>query len=282
MAASIAPDWATLPEAELLARVRVLARSGHTANAPLHPYLSNLRPLHDGDGELVARLAIYPHSKVDLGWEFEHPGVVTVGGLRASALTSIMGLARGRASTAARDAAVPTVPADVLATWATEQASLIAEMGIEPAAQASCATVVHCCGGDTGPMSIAQTAGGWLDADGICAWADGLREIVVLQDATLSVEQDRRGSFELAPNVIAVAMGVGAILRHTAHVMPGSLNERLLRAVAVAWNLSLDELVAGMEVSSRDTPVVVIIGQRDGEEAVHSHVRILRRPARDS
>src|SRR3546814_4517966 len=70
-------------------------------------------------------------------------GWITIAGLRANRMRNVQGVLLGEAVTAARNAANPTVNTSTLATWASEQAQLVARTVDDEEIQAKAAEVVQ-------------------------------------------------------------------------------------------------------------------------------------------
>jgi hypothetical protein len=151
-------DWLKISDAELLSRLNPVRKDERTTSST-----DNLMRLvkDSTTGKAFGRAKISTRAL----WEFASSGWVTVSGLRANRLTNVDGVLAGEAITAARDLAIPIVPADVLVAWATEQAMLILGARVEDERKARAAEVVLECGGDIGQLPIVQWAGEWLNTE---------------------------------------------------------------------------------------------------------------------
>jgi hypothetical protein len=123
---------------------------------------------------VAGRACIVPHSLYS-------DGVIAVGGLRAGGLTGIAGILRGRSKRAARDIAEIVVPATELARWATEQSRLVADVFKKPEDLASCAGVIHLCGGDATALPLVRLGTSWLSTSEL-ANRKGLPSELILID----------------------------------------------------------------------------------------------------
>jgi hypothetical protein len=96
----ITGDWQTIPANELIARIQLVDPETITADQALAGFVENIRPIHDSDGTLAARLAVYPYGEFfgDAGY----PGVVSTAGLYGDSLLGLMGLMRGRPASVTR------------------------------------------------------------------------------------------------------------------------------------------------------------------------------------
>lgn len=282
----VAPTWSTAPADDLIARV-CLDAEALTYGDGFAAYVPNLRPLHDAEGALLGRMAIFPESEFEFAWA--PPGVVTVGGLRATLINGVMGVLTARPTTAARNGALPTVGSEVLARWATEQASLLAAMNLRAETAADTAATVAACGGDTGALPIAETAKGWMSQDDLHAWARGRSRIVVVGDYEVWGHRQARTEFSIAPDVVSVAGDASALVRGGMGSWPlhdtvvdgvlfGSLEERVRHLVADAWGISYDELLAQADLAKDNDSRTVEYGTRDGSPIASVWIDVLHRP----
>jgi hypothetical protein len=114
---------------------------------------------HWMDGAVFGRAALWP-STIN-----ERPGALTVGGLRVTGISHILGVVSGDATTAARDLGSMQVPAEALSKWAAEQATLIKTSEISEDRQALCAEICLECGASVFGLPIARWGGIWLNPD---------------------------------------------------------------------------------------------------------------------
>jgi hypothetical protein len=286
----VSDDWTSLDPDALLARTAGPTRRRRrkeTFTAERQRVANNIRELHSSE-TCVGRAAITPSPFAHDAFEAIE-GVVTVGGLRACHTTYVAGLFLGTSERAARDSAMPVVPSDTLADWASGQAALAKQTWAEPELQYECAAAIALCGGDTADLPIGLIEGRWLSAEQVEAWALGLNEIVVVQDAHASIERSKPGDFQLVDNVIATSGGQPALLqtRETwldwptgawnGRLSSSSLMGRVATATAKAWSMSLEELEQLSEFATDDQDVHGTIATRDGEPIVYYHVSKLRR-----
>ncbi|WP_295437168.1 ATP-binding protein [uncultured Thiodictyon sp.] len=144
-----ANDWRTVSGDQLL--IRALIGSLPLVIRPSLGCAGNLRELR---GELTHGRACIHANQGDL--LAPAIGIVTIGGLRAAALSYIGGvLIGGEPETVARNTAFPTAPLPVLGGWATEQAQLLSVSDLAPWSKVRCACVVLALGGEPGDLPIA-------------------------------------------------------------------------------------------------------------------------------
>src|SRR3546814_20484850 len=79
-------------------------------------------------------------------------------------MLNLEGVLLGEAVTAARNAANPTVNTSTLATWASEQAQLVARTVDDEEIQAKAAEVVLECGGKIADLKIVKWGADWLNS----------------------------------------------------------------------------------------------------------------------
>ncbi len=288
-----ASDWVSMPALQLLYRIEPeLAKEEFTERAAV--YASLLEILRDSTGAPIGRVCIDP-------WVGDHsrsvsPGVVTVGGFASSRLFGLAGILIGATDRAARDVGIPFVDGTQLASFASRQATMLNEVEFgddQSEILRECASTVRMLGGDTGPLPIAYSRGGYMSFTDVVRWARGLRttEVVIVQDAAESLER-RRGPFELLPNVLVTDVGQRQFLSGDspwtiidwpvsdaelplgfhAHTAAGSCIE----ALAEGWDVNILELLARSERSTDEISVAAEIGEREGKPVTKDHVDIIR------
>jgi hypothetical protein len=217
-------DWLKIKDVELIARLNPLL-DGKTETSKADRAL--MKPLVDKNGTVYGRGFISPSQysySPDGGW-------VTISGLRASRLHNVQGVLLGEAVTAARDSAQPLATKEALATWATQQAQLIAKHVGDEERQAMSAEVVLECGGDVGTLKIVKWGADWLD---VHEFSDKLRattELVISFRGEVEYDEDRdevhpkefRQEFKQSDDVALVLKHDGGILRLLGYSWPRAL-----------------------------------------------------------
>ncbi len=178
----IAYDWLKLEEPKLLSRLSSTTPSNDGLE---NNSASRLRCLVGRDGHVFGRAAIRPPS-----WKDENEGCVSVGGLRASSVSWITGLFQGRETTASRNSAVVDVPAEVLSSWATEQASLLEKANVDDETKAHGASIVLLCGGSIRELAFARFKGSWRSCEAIAKSLVELNEITVIFENDIQYDED--------------------------------------------------------------------------------------------
>jgi hypothetical protein len=292
-----ANDWLAISGADLLHRLVDEDNDTHPPLAVLGEFLEKL----DASGPCLGRVAVTPRSSVR-----RRPvrGVVTVGGFRATTLSGLAGVLVGDSSRAARDIAIPQVDIEDLADFATRQALRLSKLLSDPEQLEECAATIRMLGGATGPLPIAQSARGWRTFNDIVLDVAHMREVVLVQNATLSIEERENKSITLNDNVLAVEVGQPGILQGTRYsrdwllwpsrALTGdnaywdfhayTLEGLAVEAIAQAWKVSPDEVVENAvwsdEIGSDsedDTGRKVPVGLR-GAGIVYLRGDLIRRP----
>ncbi|MEX0613830.1 MAG: ATP-binding protein [Pirellulales bacterium] len=217
-----AGDWLNIADAELLRRLSFTQDN----EKPAGSMVTLMRHLNSADGNVFGRATISPDSYYRAG-----SGCVTVSGLRANPLSNVQGVLAGEAITAARDVALPMVPKDILAAWATEQAELLLEARLDEERKARAAETVLECGGDIGKLPIVRWGGKWLSADDFMKKVASVEELVLNFAGEFSYDEDQdpmhprefKDDFEESKTVIMVPRHDGSIVNARGIKWPGSL-----------------------------------------------------------
>ena len=145
----------------------------------------------------------------------------------------MQGVLAGEAITAARDVAVPLVPKEVLAAWATEQAGLLLETRIDEERKAMAAETVLECGGDIGGLPIVRWGGEWLNAHDFAKKITDMKELVLNFEGEFRYDEEEdqmhprefKNDFEELEIVITVPKHNGSIVNARAINWPACLYE---------------------------------------------------------
>ena len=216
-------DWLDLEDEALLTRLDPLSEKRPSSK-------SLMSTIKDPAGQVFGRAFIKPERfmfKSDGGW-------VTVGGLRTKQLANVQGVLLGEILTAARDSAVPTIPKELLATWATDQARRIAASNIDEEQKAESAEVVLECGGQPVDLPILMWGDEWIDSENFRKRIATLDEVVISFDGGFDYDEDQDGvhprdfrdNFVVGQDVIVVPRRNGAILSVGRQSWPNSITGR--------------------------------------------------------
>lgn len=201
-------DWISIEPSEFLKRLPSARNRPNESEEELESFrrkaANNLRPLFDSDRNPIGRALVtvgyasHNNHGVDLS------GVVTVGGLRACALSGIAGALLGTPMRASRDVAKPIVDEVELARWATEQAGLVPALWEDPTLQAACARYIRMLGGDTVDLPICQNQGQWCSAASVRERSDLPDEVIFVDPFTVEYNLKHIEDYTLLPNVFVV------------------------------------------------------------------------------
>ena len=167
-------DWLNIEEDRLFSRL-LGAVSGNKEKTSIKP--SRLRKLTGQDGTIYGR-AMVETSEFG-GWR---KGCISVGGLRASDISLIRGVLIGQEITVLRNKAAIAAPVEVLAAWASEQATLIYDASLIDEDKARGAAVILLFGGKIGSLPFARWRGEWLSTEEIKELLTASEEVAVLLD----------------------------------------------------------------------------------------------------
>ena len=280
-----ANDWLRMNGSSLFSRLRV-PEEHHWQEKGIGSYSQNLRILTDKAGKVHGRAAI-------LGFDnyyWEHYGCVTVGGLAAARLDGIGGILLGTVQTVARNVAIPTVPRETLANWATVQAQLIAASSLSPKEKHRAAGVVMQCGGDPGELPFVIHAHEYLNRVQIEELLREKEEIVMFEhdeveydeDADDCLPRDFKEKFEPDKELMFVSdfklsiLTIGnqawpqMIFREDSSNAPKTYSELIRSVVRTVWGPDFDE--------STD---IRLVGGVGGFAEIEREVTILTRPTHE-
>ena len=175
-------DWLDLEENRLLAR---LAGSAFEEKQISCGRASRLRLLAGRDGKVFGRAMVETYT-----WGSNGRGCVSVGGLRACDISVIRGVLVGRETTVSRNEALIAALADVLAKWASDQATLIFDASLSDEEKARGAEVILLFGGEIGNLPFAKWKGEWISTDLLKESLSELDEIAVLLGGRIRYDED--------------------------------------------------------------------------------------------
>ena len=290
-----ASDWKTIDGITLLKRIIGPKNIDDKSLQDNLDILKNgLQLLKNSSGETVGRACVF-NTNYTHGKYFHTNGIVTVGGFRASELSGIVGILLGEPYRASRDIAIPIIEQNKVNEWATEQAGLIVKVIRDPERLSDIASVIKRLGGCIGDLPIALNSNGWVSSKDISERKNTPEEVLIVQDASLSIAQSENGKIILNDNVYAVNVGRPGIFqggmssfidwpefefvhdnKHWQfHIY--SLVGSIIEALSINWSCSMQEIVDAMEFSDDEKQIKREIGKVDGK-LVELSVDIIRNP----
>jgi len=295
-----ANDWVTIEPHRLLRRLTLHAEE-HTASYTrsfARSLLDNFRTLKDDTGKPIGRGCVWP-----VGAPFQLPSHVTAGGFRGTHRLEVAGLFLGRSASSTRYHAVSVAHGNSPAAreWATEQAQLIAKVDLDAWPASHAASVVRSIGAETGPLPIAIAKHGLISFEEMRK-IKGLPNQVILVPSypeeprwwqAFERQMGHRDDNRLLENVFIV---LSARMRSGLFPAPRtdplnrgqhptwtrfwmSLWGAAMEAVALAWDVDLDDMLEVSEIAGRNKQFTAVIGlDENGQESSHPDVDILCKP----
>ena len=252
-----ASDWLTLDGPELLTRLTLFVEVRQEVRA----WGSFVRVIGDSTGAILGRASILgTHVSLRM-----RPGVITVGGLRASEVAGLAGVVVGSAESAARDRASPLASDDERMSWASKQAELIATSISDSRLRLTCASWVLAFGGDPGELPIALRGQEFVNREALERWNDAPDEIILLRLGELEVTG---GAYELYPHVLCI----DEVPLDRALARAARPRDAIKQALARAWNCSPDEISISQDSQAR------AVGRWSGFPYKPSSIMIIRKP----
>lgn len=298
-----ASDWISMQGSKLIRRL--LGPSGKKRGSEIATLIKtiepNLRLIRSTTGEIVGRACVFERKQRKRNYgefdEYSSAGIVTIGGFRSCDLSGIFGVLVAKPHTAARNIGVPIAGLEDLQPWASEQARLNFEYSMDSEDQSEAAAIIRALGGSTQKLHVAEDASGWKSAEDISKeqFDD---EILILQDASLSLARRDFGEIVLHKNVFAVDVGRPGILQTRRHDVwidwppegdlesnwdanwrfhSNTLQGALMEAIATAWGIPLRQILKISQQSTDNQSIKKEIGSCDGKPVVLS-VDVVRRP----
>ncbi len=291
-----ANDWITMPAMNLLKRIigeSYFKELGKAEKKFLLDISKNMTLITEDNGDIVGRLALYKEERIK-NERFNIDGVVTVGGMKTSGLTGLLGILTGKSHRASRDVGVPNVAETQLEKWATKQAELLSKMNLDIDTQIVCASVIRSCGGKTSSLKIVNHKNGAICYDELKEIIKNtvLKEFIVLFSAGVNIyEKENNCKINFNENVIWCDSSVPGVLQtrnSDIHIdlvkykndwfHSRSLKGVTTEAFAEVWCSSVDEILSCSDESSDEKSFKATIGMADNKPAIIDHVDIIRKP----
>lgn len=266
-------DWLHISDDELISRIypgKPSARAFLESLRKSSVESRTMRRLTDTQGKIYGRATIAPSQFL-----FGGRGKVTVSGLRANTISNITGVIVGEPVTASRDLAKPTVPAEVLSAWATEQAKLIGSTRLADETKARAAEVVLECGGKIGSLPIVRWAREWLSAEEFAERISNKSTIYVNFDGEYSYDEysdemhprEFADDFEESMEIVNVPKQDGSIIGDRGIKWPAmlfgrqsvrnNLSDRIRQIIGEKWGGEVEEFLEDCVVGTAGRRAVI-------------------------
>lgn len=289
-----ANDWITIPSLNLIKRIigeSLYNELSKTEKQFLTKLSKNMTLLKEDDGRIVGRLLLYKeeHKKEE---RFSIEGMVTIGGMRSSGLSGLLGILVGKSARASRDVGVPIVSTPKIIEWASNQANLLSQLEINHNTEIECASVIRRLCGDTSNLKIAHHKIGLVNYAELKSIINRTNydDYLVVQDAAISnYERDNNCKIDFFDNVIWVEMGRPGILQtrnsdvwvdwpeEGDRFQSRSLEGLTTEAFAEIWEKSIDTILKLSAVSSDKKRYKSSVGTVNGKDVIIDHLDIISR-----
>ena len=294
----LANDWITIPPLNLLKRIMgesYYNELGKSEKQLLTKISKNISLLKEDDGKIVGRIALYKQGRKKEE-RFSIEGKVTIGGMRSSGLTGLLGILVGKSDRASRDVGVPIASSTKIREWATEQAYLLSKLKLDSSTEIECASVIRCLGGNTSNLKIANHKSGIINYEELKAIIreTNLDSYLLVQDAAIdNYERNNNCKISSFDNVIWVGMGAPGILqtRNIDHWIAWPKNDNpkeewfhsksleglTKEAFSEIWKKNIDAILAISDESSDEKSYEASVGTVNGKQVVIDHLNIIRK-----
>ncbi|WFO17114.1 hypothetical protein M601_005095 [Cellulophaga baltica 4] len=254
----------------------------------------NLRLIKDENNDVIGRGLIY---KEEYNYKKEERlgfnGVVTVGGMKTSGLSGIIGVLIGKSHRASRDIGIPFVSENVIKKWSTGQAKLLSNLKLDDEIQISCASVIRACGGHTEELNIAYHKTGIVNYKKIKEIISSSKKeqfLIIWESTVETYEKENNYKVELFDNVFAVDGSIPGVLqtRNSEHYVSWpkdnwewfhsrSLEGIIKEAISECWDIEVPILIELSDISSDEKAYSASIGIANGKDVINDHLDIIKK-----
>jgi hypothetical protein len=295
-----ANDWKTIAPVTLIKRLIGNSNWRDLTKAQkqlLTEISKNMELIKETDGKIVGRAFLYKE-------EYTHKesfllnGLVTVGGIRTSELSGIIGILIGISGRASRDIGVPIITPEKLSEWSINQANLLSKLNLNEEDQLECSSFIRGCGGNTSNLKIAFHKSGAINYQQLIdiISANEHEEYIVIQDASVTLyEKDNNCKIDFIENAFWVNVGSPVILQNgniddyigwptiekkTKEYWFGkeTLEGFITEALSTIWNCSIEEIIESSDISSDEKEYEAIVGFIAGQPVIFDHIDIMKKP----
>lgn len=288
-----ANDWIKISPIELIKRTigaRKFRLFSDETKEKLEKLSNNMTTIVE-DGVTVGRLLLYTEGRVNT--EIVCEGVVTIGGMKSSGLTGLLGVLVGVSSRASRDIGTPIVSDETISKWASEQSELLFRHNLPIDTQLECAQLIRACKGDTGELLALNFENEYMSTREFKnrVVRKKFEEFLVVQDAAISnYERDNNCNIVLYDNVVTVACGTPGVLQtrsiESFVTWPRGWREerfddRSLRGVvdevlSEVYCIELCEMLEQSDISTDDRSIKGVVGTVEEKEVSIDHLDIIK------
>lgn len=211
-----ANDWLSIEPMELITRIVGTSKINELTDRErlrLEEFSKNMRVLEDNN-IIYGRLFLYV---MESWWEENKAyrgkihGTITVGGIKSSELSDLLGILIGTPNKADRNSAIPVVPNTILESWSNEQAHLVSDMSLPDKEQARFASVVRRNYGKTSELKFVFHKDRWINYEQLKKFfSDSSHDkFVVPTFMEISTSLEKNKDLKFFDNVLATSNGPG-------------------------------------------------------------------------
>ena len=278
-----ANDWTKIQGEDLLRRIGkgelgpYFDAGGWSDEKRCATYGKLIRPIVAADGTIYGRACI----KGSASYTRSHVGIVTVGGFSAKHIPGIAGILVGTPQTAARDSAIPLVNADLLSSWASEQATIIAVSKLPGDIKLYAAGVVMQCGGNPGALPILKIGDDYPSLDELRKLLINVDQLKVYEGEEINYDEDKDSclprdftrKFQTEPSIAFLCRMPSSILDTEGQHWPECILGQPQLTYEAQLRTLLEEVWDGSEDWSCDDVKVGTVGDYDIERRVTVYTR---------
>jgi len=292
-----ANDWITISQDRFLKRVigQELYKRLKSEHKNFYDLLlTNISVIKDGDNKVVGRAALFCDVNRIIN-SFE--GTVTVGGLKTTRLSGLVGIFAGKPERASRDIGIPIIQNHDLTKWVEKQIHALENQNIAHTQQAEIAAICRAIIEKTGKLKIAGHNSGYMSYVEIIEYVkkNNFDHYILVQDAKVSLyERGEHLKIKYDKNVFWMSCGIPGILQADPFILWPECDKRIqkrfdnatlkglvIEAISEAWNIRLDDLYDTSCFSDDNNSFSARVGMVNKKEIVMDHVCIISKDRRE-
>lgn len=255
----------------------------------------NLRLIKDDKSNILGRGLIY-REEYKSGKKEERlsfNGVVTVGGMKTTDLSGLLGIFIGTSYRASRDIGIPIAKGETISKWATEQANLLASQQLNNETQVTCASIIRACGGQIGELNFAFHKTGLINYPKLKELISITKKeefLIIWKHAVGRYEKDHNCKVDLFDNVFAVDGSVPGIMqtRNSEHFISWpkdnwgwfhskSLHGIIIEAISECWGIEVTDVLNQSNISSDYKSYSASIGKANGKDVIEDNLDVMKK-----
>ncbi|MDM0470107.1 ATP-binding protein [Clostridium perfringens] len=289
-----ANEWKIIDNIEFMKRIIGFSKYNKLNNIEkelIEKLSKNLALIVEDDGRIVGRACIFKDI-IDEKLLRDICGVVTVGGVRTSELSGILGVLEGISNRASRDIGIPIVSDTKLSEWATNQAEVLMNLNLTDEQQIESASIIRACSGKTLGLKIAYNKSGAVNYEMIKTLIkeENYSQCIIAQDAAVSnYERVNSVKIDFEKNIFWVDCSIPGILQtrrsdiyiswpkfeNKCWFYSLSLKGLIYEAFSEVHKKDLNQIIEDSNISSDEMVYDAIVGNVEGEIIRFEYVDII-------